>query len=86
MIYHFKGCELENSKKKNNLFCEIFGFHNSKEDVNFAKYIVADILAKFKYFEKKIIFWNSLAHSFKMISHLSALYEPCSHQNFQKWA
>ena len=33
-----------------NLFLEIFRFHNSKKvDMNFAKYIVAHILAKFKY-------------------------------------
>ena len=30
--------------------------------MNFAKYIVAHILAKFKYFAKTIIVLNSLAH------------------------
>ena len=30
--------------------------------MNFSKYIVALILAKFRYFTKQIIFSNSLAH------------------------
>ena len=60
VVYHFKACELENLKKKIN-FAKIFKFHNSKETfMNFAKYIVAHIFTKFKYFGKQIIFPNSL--------------------------
>ena len=46
--------------------------------MNFAKYIVVHILAKFKYFAKQIIY-------IKMVYHLFAFYEFGSHQNFQKW-
>ena len=46
--------------RKCNLFRKIFRFHNSKDSVmNFAKYIVPHIFAKFKYFAKQIIFSNS---------------------------
>ena len=39
------------------LFREVFRFHNSDEAVmNFAKYIVAHILAKLKYFAKRTLF------------------------------
>ena len=52
------------------------------EFMNFAKYIVAQILGKFKYFAKQIISSNySTSKAFKMMSYLSAFYEFCSHQN-----
>ena len=52
--------------------------------MNFAKYIVAHNLTKFKYFEKQIIFSILQLTGFKMIHHLSAFYKFASHQNFQK--
>ena len=45
-----------------------FRFHNSKEAVlNFAKYIAAHILEKFKYFMKQITFLNSPARKLELV-------------------
>ena len=47
----------------NNLFCEKFKFRGfTKAFKNFAKYIIAFIFTKFKYFAKKITYLESPDH------------------------
>ena len=47
-------------KQTSDISFQSFRFHNSKETVmNFTKYIVVNILEKFKYLAKQIIFSNS---------------------------
>ena len=51
-----------------NLFREKFKFRGfTKAFKNFAKYIIAFIFAKFKYFAKKLYIWNLQITCFKMI-------------------
>ena len=51
-----------------NLFREKFKFRGfTKAFKNFAKYIIAFIFAKFKYFENKLYIWNLQITRFKMI-------------------
>ena len=47
--------------------------------MNFPKYIVAHIVAKFKYFAKRTLVLNSPTGKLKIIYHLSAFYVFGSH-------
>ena len=62
IIYHFEVGDLE-IPNIYNLFREKFKFRGfTKAFTNFAKYIIAFIFAKFKYFAKQIIYLESPGH------------------------